>query len=87
MPLESYLLIHKDAKLTPQQKELLVTYFNTMKDVTMITNKISEEELKPKKQTLDFKRKILYFYDGDCGFCNFWVQWILKNDKKDNFFL
>lgn len=49
MPLESYLLIHKDAKLTPQQKELLVTYFNTMKDVTMITNKISEEELKPKK--------------------------------------
>jgi phage gp16-like protein len=33
----------------PQQKELLVTYFNTMKDVTMITNKISEEELKPKK--------------------------------------
>lgn len=49
MPLESYILIHKDAKLTPQQKELLVTYFNTMKDVTMITHKISEEELKPKK--------------------------------------
>jgi hypothetical protein len=61
MPLESYLLIHKDAKLTPQQKELLVTYFNTMKDVTMITNKISEEELKPKKPNLDFERKILYF--------------------------
>ena len=25
------------------------------------------------------------FYDGDCGFCNHWVQWILKNDKKDFF--
>lgn len=25
------------------------------------------------------------FYDGDCGFCNHWVQWILKNDKKDQF--
>ena len=25
------------------------------------------------------------FYDGDCGFCNHWVQWILKNDLKDQF--
>ena len=25
------------------------------------------------------------FYDGDCGFCNHWVQWILKNDKNDQF--
>jgi predicted DCC family thiol-disulfide oxidoreductase YuxK len=24
-------------------------------------------------------------YDGSCGFCNFWVKWILKNDKNDNF--
>lgn len=24
-------------------------------------------------------------YDGDCGFCNYWVQWILKNDRKDRF--
>ncbi|MFC6267975.1 thiol-disulfide oxidoreductase DCC family protein [Frigoriflavimonas asaccharolytica] len=24
-------------------------------------------------------------YDGECGFCNFWVQWILKNDNKDQF--
>lgn len=31
------------------------------------------------------KEKYYIFYDGDCGFCNFWVQWILKNDKKDNF--
>ena len=29
--------------------------------------------------------KYYVFYDGDCGFCNFWVQWILKNDLKDQF--
>lgn len=27
----------------------------------------------------------IVFYDGDCGFCNYWVQWILKRDKKDQF--
>lgn len=26
--------------------------------------------------------KYYLFYDGDCGFCNFWVQWVLKNDRK-----
>ena len=31
------------------------------------------------------KNKYYVFYDGECGFCNFWAQWILKNDKKDNF--
>lgn len=31
------------------------------------------------------KDKYYVFYDGDCGFCNFWVYWILKNDKKDQF--
>lgn len=29
--------------------------------------------------------KFYVFYDGDCGFCNHWVQWILKNDGKDQF--
>lgn len=29
--------------------------------------------------------KYYVFYDGDCGFCNHWAQWILKNDKKDQF--
>ena len=29
--------------------------------------------------------KYYVFYDGDCGFCNYWVQWILKNDVKDKF--
>lgn len=31
------------------------------------------------------KDKLYVLYDGDCGFCNFWVQWILKKDKKDHF--
>lgn len=29
--------------------------------------------------------KYYLFYDGDCGFCNHWVQWILKNDSRDQF--
>lgn len=27
----------------------------------------------------------IVLYDGDCGFCNFWVQWILNNDSHDRF--
>ena len=50
MPLESYLLMHKEAKLNLDQKELLVTYLLTMKDITMMQNGISEEELKPKQK-------------------------------------
>jgi len=29
--------------------------------------------------------KYYVFYDGECGFCNFWVHWILKRDNKDQF--
>jgi len=29
--------------------------------------------------------KNIVFFDGECGFCNFWVQWILERDKKDKF--
>ena len=29
--------------------------------------------------------KYYVFYDGDCGFCNFWVNWILKNDSENQF--
>ncbi|WP_306618971.1 thiol-disulfide oxidoreductase DCC family protein [Chryseobacterium ginsenosidimutans] len=29
--------------------------------------------------------KYIVFFDGDCGVCNFWVQWILERDKKDQF--
>lgn len=31
------------------------------------------------------KTKFYVFYDGTCGFCNYWVQWILGRDKKDLF--
>lgn len=27
----------------------------------------------------------IVLYDGDCGFCNFWVQWILNRDLHDRF--
>jgi len=30
--------------------------------------------------------KKIVFYDGDCGLCNRSVQWILKHDKKAQFF-
>ena len=29
--------------------------------------------------------KYYVFYDGECGFCNFWVHWILKRDNKDQY--
>lgn len=29
--------------------------------------------------------KFHILYDGECGFCNFWVEWILKNDQKNQF--
>ncbi|MBK6782542.1 MAG: DUF393 domain-containing protein [Saprospiraceae bacterium] len=25
-------------------------------------------------------------FDGDCKFCNFWVQFVLKRDKKNQFY-
>ncbi len=31
------------------------------------------------------KNKYYVFYDGECGFCNYWVQWILQRDSKDQF--
>jgi predicted DCC family thiol-disulfide oxidoreductase YuxK len=31
------------------------------------------------------QNKYVVFFDGDCGVCNFWVQWILERDKKDQF--
>lgn len=32
-----------------------------------------------------FTNKYIVFFDGDCGVCNFWVQWILERDTKDQF--
>lgn len=30
--------------------------------------------------------KAIVFYDDLCGVCNYWVNWILKNDKKGFFY-
>lgn len=30
--------------------------------------------------------KIIIFYDGMCNFCNYWVNWILKEDKMQLFY-
>lgn len=35
--------------------------------------------------SVSWKDKFIVFYDGECGFCNYWVQWILERDKKDKF--
>lgn len=35
----------------------------------------------------DTKHKHIVFYDGDCGFCNSSVQFILEKRKKDIYFL
>lgn len=34
----------------------------------------------------DYSNHYIVLYDGDCGFCNFWVQWILKIDRKHIFY-
>lgn len=36
------------------------------------------------KKMIDSSKYYL-FYDGGCGLCNRWVQWVLRNDKKDRF--
>lgn len=28
----------------------------------------------------------IILYDGSCGFCSFWVQWVLKRDKNNKFY-
>lgn len=30
--------------------------------------------------------KTILFFDADCLFCNFWVQFLLKQDKKKQFY-
>lgn len=34
---------------------------------------------------MEWQNKHIVFFDGECGVCNFWVQWILERDKKDQF--
>jgi len=33
----------------------------------------------------NWQDKHIVFFDGECGVCNFWVQWILEKDKNDQF--
>ncbi|KQT16356.1 thiol-disulfide oxidoreductase [Chryseobacterium sp. Leaf404] len=33
----------------------------------------------------NWEDKHIIFFDGDCGVCNFWVQWILQRDRKNEF--
>lgn len=33
----------------------------------------------------NWEDKHIVLFDGDCGVCNFWVQWILERDRKDQF--
>lgn len=33
----------------------------------------------------NWQNKNIVFFDGECGVCNFWVQWILERDKRDQF--
>lgn len=35
-------------------------------------------------EKMNSKKNIILF-DGDCNFCNFWVRFIIKRDKKDIF--
>ena len=49
MPMESYTLIHQNAKLTPEQKQKLQAYFISIKETIMWENNISEEQMKPQK--------------------------------------
>lgn len=32
-----------------------------------------------------WEQKHIVFFDGECGVCNFWIQWILERDRKDQF--
>lgn len=38
-----------------------------------------------KFDTENLQNKYIIFYDDDCGFCNYWVQWILEKDKNHSF--
>jgi predicted DCC family thiol-disulfide oxidoreductase YuxK len=32
------------------------------------------------------EKRLILFYDGDCGFCNRSVQFVLNNDKRERFY-
>lgn len=34
---------------------------------------------------MDTTNKHIILFDGDCNFCNFWVKFVIKRDRKDQF--
>lgn len=50
MPLESYLLMHPEAKLSAENKKALMAYFKRIKDETMLMNDLTEEDLHRKRK-------------------------------------
>lgn len=34
---------------------------------------------------MNTKNKHIILFDGDCNFCNFWVNFVIENDKNDSF--
>ena len=34
---------------------------------------------------MNTKNKHIILFDGDCNFCNYWVKFVIKRDKKDKF--
>lgn len=53
MPLESYILIHTNAGLTEQNKQILADYFRKIKTEIAQANNISDEELQRKPPRKD----------------------------------
>lgn len=50
MPLESYLLIHGEAKLTDDQKTEMINYFRKIEEEIRVANNLPPEAAKPEKQ-------------------------------------
>ncbi len=50
MPIKSYLLIHTDAKLNPEQTREIVDYFKSVKTDIMQANGITDEQVNTKHQ-------------------------------------
>jgi len=50
MPLESYLLIHGEAKLTNAQKTEMINYFRKIEEEIRLANNLPPEAAKPEKQ-------------------------------------
>ncbi len=79
MPLESYTWYIR-MKLTHETKKTIGSLFQKgSKEIETFECIITIES------SVSLKDKFIVFYDGECGFCNHWVQWILERDKRISF--